>query len=106
MERGIKQLEREERALERENQFAKLVTSAATSNAPLMRRAMVPPGAYFKLGQEGVYKTYVNQYTTNGAALSKQQAKEENEKINRLSHKFSLTEVRNFELVHRDTVNK
>lgn len=48
---------------------------------------------YFKLGQEGTYKTYINQYTSNPSALSKVQASEERTKRTQLSHKFSLTEA-------------
>lgn len=31
---------------------------------------------YFKLGQEGKYRVYVNQYTTNTVALNKHQHRE------------------------------
>jgi hypothetical protein len=51
-------------------------------------------GNYFRLGEEKGYKSYVNQYSTHQHALSKLQAKEEQEKRTRLSHKFSLTDVR------------
>ncbi len=54
---------------------------------------------YFKLGQEGTYKTYVNQYTTNPSALSKQQATEERLKRQHMSHKFSLTDTAAFKWV-------
>lgn len=48
---------------------------------------------FFKLGQEGSYKQYVNHYTTNPNALSKSQANEERIKRQHISHKFSLTDV-------------
>jgi len=95
-ERGIRQLEREERAIEKETQFAKLVTSAATTTSPIIKRSIVPPGVYFKLGQEGGYKQYTNQYTIQQSSLSKAQIKQEQEQRTRLSHKFSLTEVCGF----------
>ena len=89
----MRQQEREERAIERETEFAKLVSHAATTNSPIIRRPVVPAGAYYKLGQEGEYKKYVNQYTVQQSALSKAQTKDEQEKKTRLSHKFSLTDV-------------
>ncbi|XP_013407675.1 nucleosome-remodeling factor subunit BPTF [Lingula anatina] len=50
----------------------------------------------FKLGMEGNYKMYVNQYTTNDLALNKHQHAEERDKKRWLSHKFSLTPVSEF----------
>ena len=51
---------------------------------------------FFKLGQEGTYKSYINQFTTNPSALSKVQANEERSKRTHMSHKFSLTEASTF----------
>eukprot|EP00094_Tigriopus_californicus_P011143 TCALIF_10753-PA protein Name:"Similar to E(bx) Nucleosome-remodeling factor subunit NURF301 (Drosophila melanogaster)" AED:0.03 eAED:0.03 QI:0/0.85/0.75/0.87/1/1/8/257/2554 len=48
---------------------------------------------FFKLGQEGSFKQYVNHYATNPNALSKSQANEERIKRQHISHKFSLTDV-------------
>lgn len=51
---------------------------------------------YFKLGMEGTYKNYVNQYSINVAALNKMQHNEERDKRRHLSHKFSLTTASEF----------
>ena len=51
---------------------------------------------FFKLGQEGNYKSYINQFTTNPSALTKVQANEERNKRTHMSHKFSLTDVSTF----------
>ena len=51
---------------------------------------------FFKLGQEGTYKTYVNQFVSNPNALAKSQANEERIKKQSMSHKFSLTDVSAF----------
>ena len=51
---------------------------------------------FFKLGQEGTYKTYVNQFSTNPTALGKAQANDERIKKQSMSHKFSLTDVSAF----------
>ncbi|CAB4054287.1 BPTF [Lepeophtheirus salmonis] len=48
---------------------------------------------YYKLGQEGNYRNYVNSYTTNALAISKVQANEERDKKRYISHKFSLTDA-------------
>lgn len=45
---------------------------------------------------ENGFKTYVNQYSTNIAALNKQQRNEERDKKRHLSHKFSLTQASEF----------
>ena len=50
----------------------------------------------FKLGQEGTFRTYINQFTTNPNALSKVQANDERVKRTHMSHKFSLTEASTF----------
>merc|ERR1712059_52110 len=52
----------------------------------------IPPGSYYKLGEEGTFRQYSNQYTMVTHALSKTQVKEEQDRRMRLSHKFSLTE--------------
>lgn len=51
---------------------------------------------FFKLGQEGTFKSYINQFTSNPSALSKVQANEERVKRTHMSHKFSLTEASTF----------
>uniref|UniRef100_A0A3Q2XQB1 Bromodomain PHD finger transcription factor n=1 Tax=Hippocampus comes TaxID=109280 RepID=A0A3Q2XQB1_HIPCM len=50
----------------------------------------------FKLGQEGKYRVYHNQYSTNVLALNKHQHREDNDKRRHLSHKFSLTAASEF----------
>lgn len=50
----------------------------------------------FKLGQEGKYRGYVNQYSTNVLALNKHQHREDHDKRRHLSHKFSLTTASEF----------
>ncbi|XP_025083493.1 nucleosome-remodeling factor subunit BPTF-like isoform X4 [Pomacea canaliculata] len=51
---------------------------------------------YFRLGMEGGYKSYQNQYSTNPLALNKHQHNEERDKRRHLSHKFSLTQASEF----------
>jgi nucleosome-remodeling factor subunit BPTF len=46
----------------------------------------------FKLGMENGFKSYVNQYSSNIAALNKSQRNEERDKKRHLSHNFSLTQ--------------
>lgn len=50
----------------------------------------------FKLGQEGKYRVYQNQYSTNVLALNKHQHREDHDKKRHLSHKFSLTTASEF----------
>ena len=45
---------------------------------------------------EDSFKDYVNEYSINTLALSKQQLQEERDKRVRLSHKFSLTTAADF----------
>ncbi|XP_043941023.1 nucleosome-remodeling factor subunit BPTF isoform X2 [Protopterus annectens] len=52
--------------------------------------------SYFKLGQEGKYKMYHNQYTTNSLALNKHQHREDHDKRRHLSHKFCLSPAGDF----------
>ncbi|KAM3923213.1 nucleosome-remodeling factor subunit BPTF [Leptodactylus fuscus] len=51
---------------------------------------------YFKLGQEGKYRMYHNQYTTNSYALNKHQHREDHDKRRHLSHKFCLSPTGEF----------
>ncbi|XP_029214367.2 nucleosome-remodeling factor subunit BPTF-like isoform X2 [Acropora millepora] len=48
----------------------------------------------FKLGQEGNYSSYVNQFTSNTLALNKQQQVDQRDKKRSVSHKFSLNEFK------------
>lgn len=50
----------------------------------------------FKLGMEGNFKNYVNQYAINTLALNKPQHNEERVKRQHLSHKFSMTAAGEF----------
>lgn len=59
-------------------------------------KSPLPPDVIFKLGMEGRYKNYVNQYSTNPLALNKNQAAEERDRKRHLSHKFSLTGTAEF----------
>jgi nucleosome-remodeling factor subunit BPTF len=57
-------------------------------------------GTYmFKLGMENAFKSYVNQYSTNVAALNRLQRNEERDKKRHLSHKFSLTQASEFKWI-------
>ncbi|MBN3277474.1 BPTF factor, partial [Polyodon spathula] len=51
---------------------------------------------YFKLGQEGKYRVYHNQYSTNAMALNKHQHREDHDKRRHLSHKFCMTPAGDF----------
>ena len=48
----------------------------------------------FRLGQEGKYSSYVNQFTSNTLALNKQQQMDQRDKKRSVSHKFSLNEFK------------
>ncbi|XP_035311374.1 nucleosome-remodeling factor subunit BPTF isoform X3 [Cricetulus griseus] len=51
---------------------------------------------YFKLGQEGKYRVYHNQFSTNSFALNKHQHREDHDKRRHLAHKFCLTPAGEF----------
>uniref|UniRef100_A0A3Q3JKA1 Bromodomain PHD finger transcription factor n=1 Tax=Monopterus albus TaxID=43700 RepID=A0A3Q3JKA1_MONAL len=51
---------------------------------------------YFKLGQEGKYRVYHNQYSSNALALNKHQHREDHDKRRHLSHKFCMTTAGEF----------
>ncbi|KAJ8264107.1 hypothetical protein GJAV_G00145260 [Gymnothorax javanicus] len=53
-------------------------------------------GNFFKLGQEGKYRVYHNQYSTNTLALNKHQHREDHDKRRHLSHKFCMTPAGEF----------
>ena len=83
-----------------------LSNSASNSTKPtrasspvIITKPELPPGDYFKLGQEGSYKQYVNQYSEVQHALSRNQVKEDAEKKTKLSHKFSLTDVSTYKWI-------
>ncbi|XP_052615610.1 nucleosome-remodeling factor subunit BPTF isoform X9 [Peromyscus californicus insignis] len=63
------------------------------------RKEVVMKGSinnYFKLGQEGKYRVYHNQYSTNSFALNKHQHREDHDKRRHLAHKFCLTPAGEF----------
>ncbi|XP_061568415.1 nucleosome-remodeling factor subunit BPTF isoform X2 [Cololabis saira] len=62
----------------------------------LKRELTVNLNNFFKLGQEGKYRVYHNQYSTNLLALNKHQHREDHDKRRHLSHKFSLTTTSEF----------
>ncbi|KAG7485284.1 nucleosome-remodeling factor subunit BPTF isoform X1 [Solea senegalensis] len=51
---------------------------------------------YFKLGQEGKFRVYHNQYSSNALALNKHQHREDHDKRRHLSHKFCMTPAGEF----------
>ncbi|XP_064180343.1 nucleosome-remodeling factor subunit BPTF [Anguilla rostrata] len=51
---------------------------------------------FFKLGQEGKYRVYHNQYSTNTLALNKHQHREDHDKRRHLAHKFCMTPAGDF----------
>uniref|UniRef100_A0A8C5GMS8 Nucleosome-remodeling factor subunit BPTF-like n=1 Tax=Gouania willdenowi TaxID=441366 RepID=A0A8C5GMS8_GOUWI len=55
-----------------------------------------PVCQYFKLGQEGKYRVYHNQYSSNALALNKHQHREDHDKRRHLSHKFCMTAAGEF----------
>ncbi|XP_060724657.1 nucleosome-remodeling factor subunit BPTF-like isoform X2 [Tachysurus vachellii] len=57
---------------------------------------LVMKGSFFRLGQEGKYRAYQNQYSTNTLALNKHQHREDHDKRRHLSHKFCLTPAGDF----------
>ncbi|XP_045520009.1 nucleosome-remodeling factor subunit NURF301 isoform X1 [Pieris brassicae] len=64
------------------------------------RSNQISNGTYlFKLGNENVFKTYVNQYTCNPLALNKPQRNEERDKKRYISHKFSLSTGQDFKWI-------
>ncbi|XP_037544827.1 nucleosome-remodeling factor subunit BPTF [Nematolebias whitei] len=72
------------------------VAGDATRLSFLKRDLAVNLNNLFKLGQEGKYRVYQNQYSTNVLALNKHQHREDHDKKRHLSHKFSLTTASDF----------
>ena len=76
-----------------------LLPKDASGEVRMTRRTMNELSAgtfFFKLGQEGTHKMYVNQFVSNPTALAKAQANEKRIKEQSMSHKFSLTDVSAF----------
>lgn len=51
-------------------------------------------GPVFRLGSEGNYSTYINQFTSNTLALTKQQHMDQRDKKRSVTNKFSLNEFK------------
>lgn len=65
-----------------------------------LKSTQLTNGTYlFKLGNENIFKNYVNQYTINSMALNKPQRNEERDKKRYMSHKFSLSSNQDFKWV-------
>ncbi|XP_075701789.1 nucleosome-remodeling factor subunit BPTF isoform X2 [Rhinoderma darwinii] len=64
------------------------ISRLSTRKEVVMRGVL---SCYFKLGQEGKYRVYHNQYSTNSYALNKHQHREDHDKRRHLSHKFCLS---------------
>ncbi|KAJ8002115.1 hypothetical protein DPEC_G00176460 [Dallia pectoralis] len=80
-----------------------VVTSAGDvsrlSTRSLTGKELVMKGTlshFFKLGQEGKYRIYHNQYSSNPLALNKHQHREDHDKRRHLSHKFCMTPAGDF----------
>ncbi|XP_030839912.1 nucleosome-remodeling factor subunit BPTF isoform X3 [Strongylocentrotus purpuratus] len=62
----------------------------------IVTRNSLRPESLFKLGMEGTYKSYKNQFKTNRLALNKPQHAEERDRKRYLVNKFSLTPAAEF----------
>ncbi|XP_071513894.1 nucleosome-remodeling factor subunit NURF301 [Panulirus ornatus] len=70
----------------------KSADDAAVQKLTQSKLAQLQSNAHlYRLGCDGKYKSYVNQYSSNPLALNKLQHNEERDKKRHLSHKFSLT---------------
>ena len=67
-------------------------TSTAGDSVPTVKPAVEEP--VFRLGSEGNYSSYINQFTSNPLALTKQQQIEQRDKKRSVTHKFSLNEFK------------
>ncbi|XP_061888710.1 nucleosome-remodeling factor subunit BPTF-like [Entelurus aequoreus] len=70
------------------------VTRVSTRSKDVVMKGLICQ--FFKLGQEGKYRVYHNQYSTNTLALNKHQHREDHDKKRHLSHKFCLTPAGEF----------
>ncbi|XP_042688761.1 nucleosome-remodeling factor subunit BPTF isoform X12 [Centrocercus urophasianus] len=85
--------------IHKENREVLVVNSQGEVSRMSTKREIVMKGNinnYFKLGQEGKYRVYHNQYATNSFALNKHQHREDHDKRRHLSHKFCLTTAGEF----------
>uniref|UniRef100_A0A8C8DZN9 Bromodomain PHD finger transcription factor n=1 Tax=Oryzias sinensis TaxID=183150 RepID=A0A8C8DZN9_9TELE len=69
------------------------ITRVSTRKDVVMKSSLPQ---YFKLGQEGKYRVYHNQYSSNALALNKHQHREDHDKRRHLSHKFCMTPAGEF----------
>uniref|UniRef100_A0A8C7T5X3 Bromodomain PHD finger transcription factor n=1 Tax=Oncorhynchus mykiss TaxID=8022 RepID=A0A8C7T5X3_ONCMY len=72
---------------------SRLSTRSLTSKEVVMKGTL---SHFFKLGQEGKYRVYHNQYSGNTLALNKPQHREDLDKRRHLSHKFCMTPAGDF----------
>uniref|UniRef100_W5N7Z1 Bromodomain PHD finger transcription factor n=1 Tax=Lepisosteus oculatus TaxID=7918 RepID=W5N7Z1_LEPOC len=83
----------------KEGKEALVVNSQGEVSRLSTRKEIVMKGNlsnYFKLGQEGKYRVYHNQYSTNALALNKHQHREDHDKRRHLSHKLCMTPAGDF----------
>lgn len=69
-----------------------LEASTAGNSVPSAKDAVEEP--VFRLGSEANYSSYVNQFTSNPLALTKQQQLEQRDKKRSVTHKFNLNEFK------------
>uniref|UniRef100_A0A6Q2XZS1 Bromodomain PHD finger transcription factor n=1 Tax=Esox lucius TaxID=8010 RepID=A0A6Q2XZS1_ESOLU len=72
---------------------SRLSTRSLTGKEVVMKGTL---SHFFKLGQEGKYRIYHNQYSSNTLALNKHQHREDHDKRRHLSHKFCMTPAGDF----------
>ncbi|KAK3598854.1 hypothetical protein CHS0354_008596 [Potamilus streckersoni] len=77
--------------INKDGEITRVTRSKSSSSVTATQQQML-----FRLGQEGNYKQYQNQYSVNTLALNKHQHNEERDKRRYLSHKFSLTTLSEF----------
>ncbi|KAL3875950.1 hypothetical protein ACJMK2_033849 [Sinanodonta woodiana] len=77
--------------INKDGEITRVTRSKSLSSVTATQQQM-----FFRLGQEGNYKQYQNQYSMNTLALNKHQHNEERDKRRYLSHKFSLTTLSEF----------
>ncbi|XP_053712587.1 nucleosome-remodeling factor subunit BPTF-like isoform X1 [Synchiropus splendidus] len=70
------------------------ITRVSTRSKDVVMKGTI--SQFFKLGQEGKYRVYHNQYSSNTLALNKHQHREDHDKRRHLSHKFCMTPAGEF----------
>ena len=78
--------------------LSRLSTRSSTGGVASGRDLVVKGtlGHFFKLGQEGKYRVYHNQFSNNTLALNKPQHREDQDKRRHLAHKFCMTPAGEF----------